>query len=377
MKRKPELSISSDSRQASAKEQFFRQRRALLFLGAAGALEFFICPLGFSHAWREEESHPSFLDLSRLDPIDEPLLTFRDYEDDPDQEVKAYILRALAKQPALLQKIGGETGLKKRISVAFESLQIRLLFVPELRQKYADEYKQYCASALDYVLGKMELDNPYLRIVNPLEEYPEIPSHGITAYTVHQLGKQYKALCTLSGEDDHTLKLALEGAIFSNHLGAVTLNIKNPREGHFLLNRRNYSVWQNRTKNVLTLLSIPIEETFHFIMGQYTDRRIQEELRGLSEPKQREVQNLADHWMAIEEALVGGLVHKLLGDFLRRTRTNISSYELEQKDEKKTPLPQYKFRKTGMTVVKRLGCRQAIKLFKEDPAAFRRLVFEL
>jgi hypothetical protein len=249
-----------------------------------------------------------------------------------------------------------------------------LLFVPELREKYADAYRRYCSDAIDYVLVKTKFDNPYLGIYNPLEQYPETPLEGITAFTVHQLGKQYKALCTLSGEEGRSVKVEVEGAIFSNHLGAVALLIDNPKDGLFLLRRKNYTIWQNRTKNLFTLLSIPLEETFHFIMGQYTDRKIDEKLKRLDEPKVFEVQNLANHWMAVEEALVGGLVHKLLGDFIQRTSIELPDSEIERDIEEKAHLPRYKFRKTGIATVNKMGCREAINLFREDPELFSKLV---
>ena len=65
-------------------------------------------------------------------------------------------------------------------------------------------------------------------------------------------------------------------------------------------------------------------------MGQYTDRKIEEDLRGSPAWKVFEVQNLANHWMAVEEALVGGLVHTVLRSFLDRNGIRVSSSEIDR-----------------------------------------------
>jgi hypothetical protein len=376
MKNTRRISINRNIEESAGPERFFQHRRALVFLGAAGFLNLLVPFPRFCFASLPEECFPPLLDLSRLEPLQEPLFIFRDYEDEPDQEIKAHIMKGIANSPDLLEKLRNKTGFDRRVSVTFERLEIRLLFVPELRNRYADAYKRYSADVIDYAVDKTKLDNPYLKIVNPLEQYPEIPQEGITAFTVHQLGKEYRAVCILTAEDGRSVKCKIEGAVFSNHLGAVALHIECPQEAVFCLRRNNYSIWQNRPKNLYTLLSIPVEETLHFILGQYTDRKIEQELRRGPALKVSEVENLANHWMAVEEAMVGGLVHTLLPDFLRRKCVRLSSFEKGCDIKKKTHLSQYRFLKTGIVLVEKLGYQRAIDIFKGDPAAFSRLLVQ-
>lgn len=376
MKNTRKISINRDVRESTPPEQFFQHRRALLFLGAAGFLNLVVPFPRFCFADATEECYPALVDLTNLEPLEKPLLIFRDYEDDPDQEIKSHIINGIGESPALLQKLRNKPGFEKQVSVTFERLEIRLLFIPELRKKYAEAYKEHCVKAIEYVLDKTKLDDPHLEIVNPLEEYPEIPQKGITAFTVHQFVKKYRAICVFTGEEGHSVKFKVEGAVFSNHLGAVALHIQCPQEGVFRLSRRNYSIWQNRSRNLYTLLSIPFEETFHFIMGQYTDKKIEEELRKDPIPKVFEVQNLANHWMAVEEAVVGGLVHALLRSFLNQNCVQLSTSEMERDIGEKRHLSQYRFRKMGIVLVENLGYQQAISMFKNDPAAFSKLLIQ-
>ena len=174
------------------------QRRALLFLGATELFRLMVsfpCP---SFAEASTQDYSSLAELTSLEPIEKPLLVFRDYAKESDQETKARILRNLRSRPDLLKNIIKRLDGEKQIRFTFESLEVKLLFVPELRKKYAQPYKRFCTQVIDYLQQKSGLKSPYEQIINPLKEYPEIPLKSTYAYLVHQLGKEYRALCTFS-----------------------------------------------------------------------------------------------------------------------------------------------------------------------------------
>ena len=371
-----EGSVSRDQRESDPSERFFQQRRALLFLGAAGLLNFFLPFSGSSFSEIPEETQSIFRDLAHIEPLEEPLLVFRNYEDDSDQEIKSYIIQSLASNPRFFEEIKERTGASKPPVLNFERLEIKLLFVPERRENYTEAYAEYCAKAIDYSLEKTKLEDPQLRILTPREAYPDTSREGTKAFLVHQLGKEYRATCTFTGEEGHSVKYQLEGAIVSNHIGAVALNIECPESGVFLLRRRNYSIWQNRTKNLYKLLSIPVEETLHFILGKYTDRKIGEVLGKRPDWKVIEVQSLAEHWMAIEEAVVGGIVHALLPGFLKGIGIQIPASEIQRSIKSEEGLHRYRFRGSGIDLAKELGYRHVIGLFKTDPGALGELLSE-
>ena len=108
------------------------------------------------------------------------------------------------------------------------------------------------------------------------------------------------------------MKYRASGAIFSNHLGAVDLEIQLKAPGQFGLSRKAFTIWQNRTENLYTLMSIPVEETLHYQLGKATDREIEASMKNHPPENLSAVQRLAEEWMAVEESVVGGLVNRVL-----------------------------------------------------------------
>ena len=361
-------------RKFSLEEPFSLERRALLLLGGAELLNLILPWRGLCFASVPKKDYSLLYELTQLESIDEPLLTFCDYGEDPDQETKDRIMSDIALRQDLLERVFSKFGSTNQVRLTFDSLQVKLLFVPEIREKFADAYKKFCTQAIDYILHKTKLGNPYHAIVNPLEANPKIPGEGKIAYLVHQLGKQYKAICTFTNEEGRSVKYQLKGAFFSKHLGAVDVDIEFPQEGVYKLTRRNYSIWQDRAKNVCTLLNIPIEETLHFIIGRYTDRKIEEELQKETVTNVSEVKRIAEYWMSVEEAIIGGLAKIFIRDFLKGQFGKVSSSQIELDHEKYSQIPQYKFRSEGITLVERMGYEQALDVYMSDPGNFNRLL---
>ena len=106
------------------------------------------------------------------------------------------------------------------------------------------------------------------------------------------------------------MKYKASGAIFSNHLGAVDLEIQSIAPGQYGLSRRAFTIWQNNTENLYTLMSIPVEETLHYQLGKATDREIAASMKNHPPENLSAAQRLAEEWMAVEESVVGGLVNR-------------------------------------------------------------------
>jgi len=350
------------------------QRRALLFLGAAELFRLIVSLPCTSFAKKSTQDYSSLAELTRLEPIKKPLLIFRDYEREPDQETRARIMGDLRRRPDFLKNIIKKLDGEKQIRFTFDNLEIKLLFVPELRKKYVQPHKSFCIHVIDYLQQKTGLRSPYEQIINPLKEYPKMPLKGTYAYLVHQLGKEYRALCTFSTEKGNSIRYEFEGSYFSDHLGGVEVDIDNPSEGTFIVDRKNYSIWQNRTTSLYSLLTVPVEETFHFVMGKYTDQKIAAELGEKSNRSVSEVEKVAKYWMSVEEALVGGLSWSVIKDFARKFLKNLPPSALRRIPSQKSGVSQYAFREAGFSLVKSLGFKEAISMYQNDPTDFCRLL---
>ncbi|MBC2743313.1 MAG: hypothetical protein HGJ93_09765 [Desulfosarcina sp.] len=173
-------------------------------------------------------------------------------------------------------------------------------------------YHRYCRDITDYVFEMNRMDNFYETITCPQVSYPPLPKTGIAAFLVHRLAKQYEAVCRFTAESGRSVKFKANGAIFSNHLGAVDLEIEMLEPGRYGLKRKPFTIWQNDTKNLYTLMSVPVEETLHYYLGTATDREIAAEMEENPPENLSTARRLAEEWMAVEESVVGGLVKGVL-----------------------------------------------------------------
>ena len=94
-----------------------------------------------------------------------------------------------------------------------------------------------------------------------------------------------------------------------------------------MFKRKNYTIWQNSAENPYTALMAPVEETFHIALRDYTERAILEKLQTRSTHGIAEVNRIVDEWIAVEEAIAGGLVYGLLPEFLSKKFTEFNPAE--------------------------------------------------
>lgn len=119
---------------------------------------------------------------------------------------------------------------------------------------------------------------------------------------------------------------------------------------------------------------VPVEETLHIALREHTERAIKDQLELKSVQGLGDLERIADDWMAVEETIVGGLVHAMLPQFLE-THIHILPNSLVEEDIKsKMDFPQYRHLKKGIEIVKKIGCKKAVKIYKEDPAGFKNLL---
>lgn len=351
------------------------KRRQFLLLGAAEILG--LVPLFSGHIFGNtaEDVSSGIKELISLKPLETPLLTFSGYQDDQDYSIKNRIAQDVARNPDLTAIIQKDIGNDSQIEIQFDSLKSEMLFVPESRRKYASMYRKYCLDVIDMLFSRINMTVSINDIVTLSNEYPALPENDITAFIVHRLGKKYKAVCSFTNvQQKVSRKFKLEGAFFSDQLGAVVLEITSPEEGVFDLKRKSYTIWQNNTDNIVNILTIPVEETLHYIAGQYTDRKIKETLTQRNVGHAGELKRLSNYWMSIEEAFVGGLVHALLPELAEQFAVSLSDTDMQLSFLEKSHLPQYKYRRAGILLVKKIGYRNVLDIYRDDPSEFERLI---
>ena len=345
-------------------------RRQLMAHGMLGLAGWLFQPLQMAEAALQSD-----LDLVSLIPQmahrDTPLLVFRDFTADPDGEVERHLRRQIGQRKDLLSQLKRRFDNERRIALSLEDMHVRLMFVPQSPIDHADAYRRYCQEVTDYIFQINPTDNFYATITTPRQSYPEVAKAGISAFLVHRLAKAYRAVCRFTSESGRQIIYHLSGAIFSNHLGAVDLDIQLFEGRRYGLSRRSFSIWQNHTKNLRTLLSIPVEETLHYLLGQATDRAITVVLKKFPTEDLNAARGIAEEWMAVEESVVGGMVPIILRRFCHRHRLVISPATRHPPSPASPSLPQYRYRDQGHQLVGKIGLQTAMDMYMHDPIEFR------
>ena len=133
-------------------------------------------------------------------------------------------------------------------------------------------------------------------------------------------------------------------------------------------------MWQNSAKNSLNVFIVPIEETLHILMRPYTQGAILADLAQLEPTQMDQVQQTVDDWMAVEEAIVGGVVWQVMPDiltrFVHKESPNLLTNALAEREEH----PQYRLLNRATQLVTDMGVDEALTVYRNDPRDFKRLL---
>jgi len=86
------------------------------------------------------------------------------------------------------------------------------------------------------------------------------------------------------------------------------------------------------------------------------------------------IENIAEESMATEEAIVGGVVHALLPDFVERYVPNLPYSLIEEDMKSKGKLKQYRHLNKGIQIVESIGYENALKMYSNNSIEFMNLL---
>ncbi|BBO77113.1 hypothetical protein DSCW_45300 [Desulfosarcina widdelii] len=359
-----------EPRKPTIGQQYGLTRRQLMTMGIVGLTAWTVEPLSYAFAGTGDDLE-QITRIAGLPSRKGPLLVFRDYTTDPDVEIEQHIRRQLFGRKDLLSRIKKKVGFKKQLRLNIEEIQVRLQFIPQSQDGLGTAYQRYCLDITDSIFGMNGMDNIYSAITSPEKSYPAISQDGISAFLVHRLAKDFRATCRFTAESGNSIKTIISGAIYSNHLGAVDLEIEMVAPGQFELARKPFTIWQNDTDNLYTLMAIPAEETLHYLLGRATDREISTHFQNRPPESLAAARNIAEEWMALEESVVGGLVDRVLRRYCENRRLKWSDLFANNPQAMVPELRQYRYRKRGLQLVADLGFQHAMDLYLDSPSRFR------
>lgn len=356
-------------------------RRLLGYLLTLG-----ICGLVFSGQLPASNIPDTLLDYGRLvtyiqeEKLTDPLIVFGGIEEEFDRQLNQENIAFLNGNGELLQQIQSHLkgdALKWRLSGSFK----QLLVVPESRDEYAHLFERYCREAVSYLMSRLKMPSPYSAISTfkgPLPNPYLNHNNGITAYLVHNIADEYveEYLFFDQHEDGMQLKIKLSNREFDGKIGSYTSKIKIGPNNQFEFIHEPYTLWQNSAQNPLNVFIVPIEETLHIVLRPATEKAIRTVLTDLKPEKLDGVNAVIDHWIAIEEAVVGGLVWQIMPEIFDLFINGAIGYPLAEAMAERNEHAQYRFLDQGIDLVSRLGVDETIMLYQGSAMKFKAKLLE-
>ena len=313
----------------------------------------------------------------RLEDKVNPVYVFNDFEETIDKASIKDTKQYFSDRKDLIGKIKRDLGggsLRWRL----DNFKQRLVFVPETRDEYAALYKNYCIDVIDLILNETMLDNPYTQIKTLQQEDPDIPENpGITVFLVHNLAREYYGTYSFFNENSKKeVKISLRGTDFIGEIGSYSSMLEIKKDGTIEFVRNNYTIWQNSAQLPYNVLIVPIEETLHIALRPHTERAIRNELKGSAALKTNDVEQIVEQWVAVEEALVGGLVNVFFPKIVSRYFDHFPSVEIERGLESKLRIKKYRHLLEGIRMVENTGYQAAVDIYTRNPHKIKEMLIK-
>ncbi len=325
---------------------------------------------------RNSSDFSRLVELMQLENKYEPLYAFNDYQENFDPECHEASLDYLKNNPALIQKIKSDLDSTK-LKWEMVKSQKRIAYVPEIRSEYADLYLSYCRAIIDFIIAETKLENPYIRIRNPARSFPDIPEidHRVTVFLVHNLAKQYVATYSFSNDSDKTkVNISLSGTVYTGEIGSYASMLEVQDDGQLEFVRNNYTIWQNSAKSPVNTLILPLEETLHIALRPYTEGAIVNQWNHTASKTIQEARRIAGHWIAVEEAVAGGLAHHYFPQVADKYIKNFKNSDIDQALDQRAGRGKYRYLKKGIRIIENEGPEAVLDMYRKTPQRFRDLL---
>ena len=86
------------------------------------------------------------------------------------------------------------------------------------------------------------------------------------------------------------------------------------------------------------------------------------------------MQQVIDDWMAVEEAIVGGVVSQVMPDILARFINRESVGQLADALAERDEHPQYRLLNQAIQVVTEIGTEEALAVYRNNPRDFKHML---
>ncbi len=353
--------------------------------GRLGVLTLLLTILSISGVSAEYPSRPRLdanllLTFIRAEDRRDPLIEFGQTDNQVDAALSRENRAYLAQNASLLAQIRGQLA-SEALSWKLAEASKRLMIVPESRPAYAALFQKYCQTAIDYVLDKTRLPNPYRAIATfPESASPEARlsgEDGITAFLVHNIADVYteEYIFSDAAETGPRIKIQLSSRSYTGEVGSYSSYLVIGENQQYDFVRNPYTLWRNSADDPLNVLIAPIEETLHIALRRATEKAIKSSLTAQPPKSLPAVEQIIEEWLAVEEAAVGGLVRQLLPEVMDRFLTEWPVKDIDATLRARLAFDKYRYLNEGIQIVEDLGLDAAIDLYQKTPQAFKSMLF--
>ena len=309
-----------------------------------------------------------------------PLVAFGQADSGIDEVLSRENRTFLGGNQALLERIRTQLA-SETLQWQLEEASTRRMIVPEHRPAYAALFENYCQAAVDYVLQKTRLPNPYRSIATFEDEdgWREAATGekgGITALLVHNIADVYTEAYVFSDAADGgpKVRIKLSNRSFTGEVGSYSSWLIVGEDKQYEFVRNPYTLWRNSADDPLNVLIAPIEETLHIALRQATEEAIKQRLVSQPPPPPNMVERIVEEWLAVEEAAVGGLVRQLMPEIMDRFLVAWPRRDIDATLAARRQFDKYRYIDAGIRIVETLGLETFINLYQQDPQAFRAML---
>jgi hypothetical protein len=199
---------------------------------------------------------------------------------------------------------------------------------------------------------------------------------GIKAVIVRDLAREYKARYQFSGDTEKRIKLDLAGRSSIDEVGSYSSYIQySEKSDSWRFIRARKTIWKSTSDNPYTVLMTPLEETLHIVLRDATEQAIIQTIEAREYPPTRaDVSAIVERWMAVEEAVVGGLCYHLVPEVIVARIPELPESMIREDLITKAGFDKYRLLPRAIEVVADLGIRESIALFKKSPLDMDRLL---
>ncbi len=257
----------------------------------------------------------------------------------------------------------------------------RLMIVPEQRSRYAALFEHYCQSAVDFVLARTRLPDPYFAITTfhlGEDGRGSVPAAGggVTAYLVHHIADVYtEEYVFFSAQDSGPqVKIELSNRRYTGEVGSYSSYLVCGEDQNLKFVHSPYTLWRTSAEDPLNVLIAPVEETLHIALRKFTEAAIQHRLATRNDRSRPFIEQVVEEWLAVEEAAVGGLVRQLMPEVMSRFLPDWPQPDIDATFQARRSFDKYRYLNQGVRIVEALGIGTFIDLYRQDPRTFRAML---